>query len=89
MSCSEARVLGLVPGILGCLEASEASKCILNIGELVVNKILFIDLLRNSFEFAAKLTLRYSDFKGIIGSIIYRKSQSSLNRQILVEKEKS
>ena len=51
MSCSEAGVIGLIPGILGCIEANEAIKCILNIGDLIVNKILYVDLLRNAFNF--------------------------------------
>ena len=51
MSCSEAGVIGFIPGILGSLEANEALKYILNIGELITNKILYIDLLRNSFNF--------------------------------------
>jgi len=51
MSCSQAGVIGLVPGVLGCLEANEAIKSILSIGELITNKIMYIDLLRNSFDF--------------------------------------
>jgi len=51
MSCSQAGVIGLVPGMLGCLEANEAIKSILGIGDLIVNKILYVDLLRNSFDF--------------------------------------
>ncbi|TET59587.1 MAG: HesA/MoeB/ThiF family protein [Promethearchaeota archaeon] len=51
MSCSEAGVIGLIPGILGCIEANEAIKCILNIGDLITNKIMYIDLLRNAFNF--------------------------------------
>ena len=51
MSCSEAGVIGFVPGILGCLEANEALKYILGIEELITNKILYIDLLRNTFNF--------------------------------------
>jgi molybdopterin/thiamine biosynthesis adenylyltransferase len=51
MSCSQAGVLGLVPGTLGCLEASEAIKYILNVGDLIVNKILYVDLLYNHFNF--------------------------------------
>ncbi|MFX1314631.1 MAG: ThiF family adenylyltransferase [Promethearchaeota archaeon] len=51
MSCSEAGVIGFVPGILGCLEANEALKHILRIGELLTNKILYVDLLRNTFNF--------------------------------------
>jgi len=51
MSCSQAGVIGFVPGILGCLEANEALKYILNIGDLLTNKIMYVDLLRNSFDF--------------------------------------
>jgi len=51
MSCSQAGVIGFVPGILGCLEANEALKYILGIGDLLVNKIMYVDLLRNSFDF--------------------------------------
>ena len=51
MSCSQAGVIGMIPGILGCVEANEAIKCVLNIGDLIVNKIMYVDLLRNTFNF--------------------------------------
>ncbi|MHA2287377.1 MAG: HesA/MoeB/ThiF family protein [Promethearchaeota archaeon] len=51
MSCSQAGVIGFVPGVLGCLEANEALKHILDIGELLTNKIMYVDLLRISFDF--------------------------------------
>jgi len=51
MSCSQAGVIDFVPGILGCLEANEALKYILGIGDLLINKIMYVDLLRNSFDF--------------------------------------
>lgn len=51
MSCSEAGVIGLTPGILGSMEAMEALKYILDIGELITNKILFMDLLNTKFNF--------------------------------------
>jgi len=51
MSCSEAGVIGLIPGILGCIEANEAIKCILDVGDLIINKIMYVDLLRNAFNF--------------------------------------
>lgn len=51
MSCSQSGVIGFVPGILGCMEANEALKYILNIGDLITNKIMYVDLLRNSFDF--------------------------------------
>ncbi|MFW9827375.1 MAG: ThiF family adenylyltransferase [Candidatus Thorarchaeota archaeon] len=50
MSCSQAGVVGLIPGVLGCLEANEAIKCILNVGDLLINKIMYVDLLHNSFN---------------------------------------
>jgi adenylyltransferase/sulfurtransferase len=51
MSCSQAGVIGFVPGILGSLEANEALKYILGIGDLLTNQIMYVDLLRNSFDF--------------------------------------
>ncbi|UCC18997.1 MAG: HesA/MoeB/ThiF family protein [Promethearchaeota archaeon] len=50
MSCSQAGVIGLIPGILGCLEANEAIKHILKVGNLITNKIMYIDLLHNAFN---------------------------------------
>ncbi len=51
MSCSQAGVIGLIPGIIGCMEANEAIKYILDIGDLIINRILYIDLLKYSFNF--------------------------------------
>ncbi|MEJ2295606.1 MAG: HesA/MoeB/ThiF family protein [Candidatus Lokiarchaeota archaeon] len=51
MSCSQAGVIGFVPGMVGCIEANEAIKYILDIGDLITNKMLYIDLLRNSYNF--------------------------------------
>ena len=51
MSCSQAGVIGLIPGIIGSIQANEAIKFILEIGELITNKMLFVDLLKNSFSF--------------------------------------
>jgi len=50
MSCSQAGVIGLIPGIIGSIQANEAIKSILNIGDLIKNRILFLDLLKNSFS---------------------------------------
>ncbi len=50
MSCSQAGVIGLIPAILGSLEASEAIKYLLNIGDLLINQILYIDLSQNRFD---------------------------------------
>ncbi|MGQ4873459.1 MAG: HesA/MoeB/ThiF family protein [Promethearchaeia archaeon] len=51
MSCSQAGVIGMIPGVLGCMESIEAIKYILGVGELIINKILYIDLLKYSFKF--------------------------------------
>lgn len=49
-SCSEAGVLGVLPGIVGSLQAIEAIKLILGIGEPLVGKLLLIDTLDMSFR---------------------------------------
>ncbi len=51
MSCSQAGVIGLIPGIAGCIQANEAIKYILNIGDLITNRMLFLDLLKYRFSF--------------------------------------
>jgi len=44
-SNATAAVIGVVPGIIGTLQASEALKYLLGIGELLKGRLLFIDLL--------------------------------------------
>ena len=44
-TCSEAGVLGAVAGMLGTIQATEALKYLLGIGELLVNRVLFFDAL--------------------------------------------
>lgn len=51
MSCSQAGVLGPTAGIMGTLQANEAIKSILGIGNLITNRLLFMDLLKTSFSF--------------------------------------
>ncbi|MHA2006102.1 MAG: HesA/MoeB/ThiF family protein [Promethearchaeota archaeon] len=50
MSYSLVGIIGLIPGVLGCLEANEAIKYIIGKGDLSINKILYIDLLLNKFN---------------------------------------
>jgi adenylyltransferase/sulfurtransferase len=49
-SCAEAGVLGVLPGIVGSIQAIEAIKVILGIGEPLVGKLLMIDTLDMSFR---------------------------------------
>lgn len=51
MSCSQAGIIGLIPGIVGSIQANEAIKCILKIGDLITNRMLFLDLLKYRFSF--------------------------------------
>lgn len=49
-TCAEAGVLGILPGIIGTLEATEAIKIILDIGEVLGDSILTYDALSMSFD---------------------------------------
>jgi len=49
-SCAEGGVLGVLPGIVGCLQANEAVKLILGIGEPLVGRLLLFDALGMRFR---------------------------------------
>ena len=49
-NCEEAGVLGVLPGIVGSIQATEAIKVILRIGEPLNGKLLVIDALRMGFR---------------------------------------
>ncbi|PPA05321.1 molybdopterin biosynthesis protein MoeB [Pseudomonas sp. MWU12-2312b] len=49
-NCSEAGVLGVIPGLLGCLQANEVLKLILRAGEPLSGQLLTIDCLDNIFR---------------------------------------
>jgi molybdopterin/thiamine biosynthesis adenylyltransferase len=49
-SCAEAGVLGVLPGIIGSLQALEAIKIIVGIGEPLIGRILSFDALEQSFR---------------------------------------
>jgi len=49
-ACGEAGVLGVLPGIIGTWQATEAIKIITGLGEPLKGKLLVINLLSNSFE---------------------------------------
>ena len=48
-SCAEAGVLGVLPGVIGLLEAVEAIKLLLGIGEPLVGRLLWYDALHAHF----------------------------------------
>jgi sulfur-carrier protein adenylyltransferase/sulfurtransferase len=49
-SCSEAGVLGVLPGIIGSLQAVEAIKVILDLGDPLIGRLLAYDSLEQSFR---------------------------------------
>jgi molybdopterin/thiamine biosynthesis adenylyltransferase/rhodanese-related sulfurtransferase len=48
-SCAEGGVLGVLPGVIGSLQANEALKLALGIGEPLVGRLLLFDALTTSF----------------------------------------
>lgn len=50
-SCAEGGVLGILPGTIGTLQATEALKVLLGIGEPMIGKLLLYNALDMSFDF--------------------------------------
>lgn len=48
-SCAEGGVLGVLPGIVGCLQAAEAIKLIVGNGDPMINRLLLLDVNEMSF----------------------------------------
>jgi adenylyltransferase/sulfurtransferase len=49
-SCAEGGVLGVLPGIIGTIQTTEALKIILGIGETLEGRLLLVDALRMKFR---------------------------------------
>jgi len=49
-SCAEGGVLGVLPGIIGTIQATEAIKLILGVGEPLIGRFLIFDALRMRFR---------------------------------------
>jgi len=49
-SCAEAGVLGILPGIIGVVQATEAIKLLLGVGEPLIGRLLTYDSLRMTFR---------------------------------------
>ena len=49
-NCAEIGVLGILPGVVGSLQAMEAIKLITGLGEVLTGKLLVYDALRSSFQ---------------------------------------
>ncbi|MDX1934831.1 MAG: molybdopterin-synthase adenylyltransferase MoeB [Capsulimonadales bacterium] len=64
-SCAEGGVLGVLPGIVGCIQANEAIKLILGVGEPLIGRLLLFDALGMRFR---ELKLRKDPACPICGS---------------------
>ncbi|MFQ5681249.1 MAG: ThiF family adenylyltransferase, partial [Candidatus Omnitrophota bacterium] len=49
-SCQQGGILGAVAGVLGVLQANEALKFVLGVGELLIGRMLIFDALTSSFR---------------------------------------
>jgi molybdopterin/thiamine biosynthesis adenylyltransferase len=49
-SCAEAGVLGVLPGIVGSIQALEAIKLLLGLGDPLVGRLLAYDAMEQSFR---------------------------------------
>ena len=49
-SCAEGGVLGVLPGIVGCLQVNEAIKLILGIGDPLIGRLIHFDALKFRFR---------------------------------------
>ncbi len=49
-SCAEGGVLGILPGVIGCIQATETIKLILGIGEPLIGRLLHYDALAMTFR---------------------------------------
>src|SRR5919112_163362 len=49
-NCAEAGVLGVLPGIIGTIQATEAIKLLLGIGEPLIGRFVIYDALRMRFR---------------------------------------
>ncbi len=83
-SCADGGVLGVLPGVIGALQATEAIKILLGIGEPLTGKLLLYNALDMSFDFVTlkknpkcrvcgpnadvKELIDYDEFCGVPGS---------------------
>lgn len=73
-NCAEGGVLGVLPGLLGTIQATETLKLLLGIGEPLVGRLLLVDALTMSFR---KLAVRRNPACPACGDAPRRESRST------------
>jgi adenylyltransferase/sulfurtransferase len=69
-SCAEGGVLGVLPGVIGTIQATEAIKLLTGIGETLIGRLLLFDALRMSFR-TLRLKQQHDQHAAITGLIDY------------------
>lgn len=95
--CSSAGVLGVLPGIIGCLQANEAIKIITGLGDPLCNRLLIIDSLtleqtiiqysNNQARRLIKSLIDYDEFCGI-NKVALRDNNNNPMKEITVQELK-
>ncbi len=84
--CNEAGVLGIVPGIIGSLQALEAIKVISGLGKPLSGQLLVIDLLTQSqYKIKLKPNPKYTRLSGLAEHYEVPSCEVSLPQKISVE----
>ncbi|MBH40364.1 MAG: molybdenum cofactor biosynthesis protein MoeB [Chloroflexi bacterium] len=97
-SCAEGGVLGILPGVVGTIQATEAVKLIIGVGEPLINRFMIYDALRMKFR---ELKLRkdpdcpvcgemptvtelidYEQFCGVIGAVTEDVSSEAVDTSV-------
>jgi adenylyltransferase/sulfurtransferase len=78
-SCAEGGVLGVLPGVVGTLQATEAIKLLTGIGETLAGRLLLFDALRMTFR-TMKLRRRCEEHGAITKLIDYEEFCNPVNQ---------
>ena len=94
-NCSDIGVLGVLPGIVGTLQANEVLKLVLGLGNLMTNKLLYFDALsmeQQILEFSKNETLKINaleaDYHFFCGETLPSDMKIISSEKFLEEKEK-
>ena len=85
-NCAEAGVLGVLPGIIGTMQATEAIKLLAGIGEPLIGRLLLFDALRTSWR-EMKLRKRCDQHAAVTRLIDYEGFCTPMNEQDITPDE--